>query len=153
MLRSLMKDGGWIGIVMLFGGALFFVALAVITYLRHSHVVMMLFFAVMASIFAGGAILGLYIRKRRYGDGPTTDEREQWIRARGDSAAGLTMTIIWSLACLIPYCIAKAKGQTTISINTSWLAIGCTYGVGIAAIVRIFVTRGIRRRESRRAQG
>ena len=151
MWRAMLKDGSWIGLLGLTGLGIFFMALGVLQ-LQHSAFLGVLFLALGCLPIAAGA-LALYWRRRRYGDGPTTDEREESIRARGDNAGALALVILWTLTCAVPWAIATAQGEKTISFSVNWLLLALCLGFGIMGAVRTAAIWCIRRRELSHGQG
>lgn len=151
MLRAMLKDGSWIGLLGLIGLGLLIIVQGA--------------FLLSGSAIVGGAVialgcfpfvaafLALYWRKKRYGDGPTTDEREQWIRARGDSASAVALMIFWSLACLVPSAIARAQHMETLTIERSLLSRLLIVSLVIMLVARTAVIWHIRRRELANGQG
>jgi hypothetical protein len=153
MWRSLLKDGGWVGLVMLIAGGLFFVGAAAVSLVRHRPAPIAMFFVAMGCILFAGAVIGLYLRKRRYGSGPTTDEREQAIRTRADNAGALAITVMWALAFMVPFYIARASNQQTITIKAGWLPNICIAGIFVQTVVRFAASWLIRRKELSHGQG
>jgi len=149
--RAMLKDGSWIGLLGLTGLGVFVMALGVFQ-LQHSALLGVLLLAFGCLPIAAGA-LALTWRRRRYGDGPTTDEREESIRARGDSAGALALVILWTLTCAVPWAIATAQGEKTISFSANWLLLALCLGLGIMSAVRTAAIWCIRRRELSHGQG
>ncbi len=97
--------------------------------------------------------LMLRFRRARYGDGPTSDEREEVIRMRGDNAGALALMVYWALVCLVPVHLANARHARSISIDTYWLMLAFCLSCGLFAVVRTLVIRRIRRMELANGEG
>lgn len=145
MFRAMLKDGSWVGLLGL--AVLAIGSLALGADLFRASVA-----AGLAAIGFGGLIVAVALRalrarKARYGDGPTSDEREEVIRMRGDNAGALALMVYWSLACLVPLVLAKARREQTIAIDRDWLGLALGLSCGLFALVRTLVIRRIRRKE------
>lgn len=150
MWRSAIK-GWWMNFIALIGAALFFLTASCISLFHHGLSAAIPYLAI-AAIPAASAWLGLRRRMRKYGDGPTTDEREQWIRARAGSAAGQALLIAWGVATLVPYYYFTTQGQKIISLDVTWLPPALFWVAQIHFVVSQITMRLIRRRELSRAQ-
>ena len=151
MWRAMLKDGSWIGFLGLTGLGTFLMALGVFR-IQRSPLLGGLFLA-LGCLPVATAALALYWRRRRYGDGPTTDEREASIRARGHNAGALALVILWTLTWGVPWAVATARGQKTISFSVNWLLLALCLGLGIMSAVRTAAIWCIRRRELSHGQG
>lgn len=149
MLHLFRKDGALIRVVMLTATALFFVVAAVLAIETRQPLAVALFYGMMAVILVLGSALVLYFRRRRYGSGQSMDERERMVTARADAAAGLAITIIWCLAFLIPTLVARVNNQSTMLVQTRWLAPIMIAGLLIQMLVRACASWVIRRHDRR----
>lgn len=147
----MLKDGSWTGFLALTGGGVFLIALAIVHFPRNAFLGML--FLALAGLPIAVAFLGVHLRKKRYGDGPTTDERERWIRARADNVGAIALVILWTLACAVPFAIASAQNKQTISIDRSWLLLALILGFVLMSVVRTAAIQHIRRRELANGKG
>jgi hypothetical protein len=150
MWRRMLKDWSWIGVFGLIVMAGYFMILGVYSNYRNG---LGMPFIAMGCVGLVGLFLALRRRKKLYGDGPTTDERERWIRARGESAGCIAVLGLWFLTSLIVCHVARARGITTISLKVDWISSGTIYSFLIWFVVSRITMRLIRRKEMRNGQG
>lgn len=104
-------------------------------------------FLAMGCILIGSATLIVYWRWKRYEDGPTTDERVQWIRDRAENAGGFVLMFYWAVLCFGLFIIATVQGQQAISIDRHWPLLAFCYGYGFKGVAQLIVMRRIRKKE------
>jgi hypothetical protein len=147
MWRSRLKDGSWVGFIMLIVFGISFLIAAAVSTFRQRPAVLTMFLLVMGCIPIAAAFLAVYWRHRKYGDGPTTDEREQWIRLRGDRAGDLSFMIYWGVICIIPSFALRVQGNNTITIEHFWIPFIFVYGLVLRTAVRTIAIHYIRKQE------
>ena len=151
MFRAMLKDGSWVGLLGL-------AVLGLGSLVMGAKLLGASPLAGVSGIALGAALLAamflmLRFRRARYGDGPTSDEREEVIRMRGDNAGALALMVYWALVCLVPVHLANARHARSISIDTYWLMLAFCLSCGLFAVVRTLVIRRIRRMELANGEG
>ncbi|HUS57881.1 MAG TPA: hypothetical protein VM141_04440 [Planctomycetota bacterium] len=145
MWKHMLKDGSWIGVVGLAGIGILSIIRGVLEF--SENVFISVSFIAFGCLAFSALILSWRKRKRLYGDGPASDEREEWIRMRGDNAGALALLIFWALACAVPWTIALAQGKKAISIDRAWFLLALSLGILLMIAVRTAAIWRVRRRE------
>jgi Na+/proline symporter len=148
----MLRDGSWVCLLGLVALALGAFTMGFVYLLPHNILGAMLF--VVVGLFVCAVIaVALNARRKRYGDGPTTDEREERIRMRGDNAGMLAFMVFWAGTCIAFIVGTRMRHAEALSVQSDSVFGLLIVSLVLYTLVRTLVIRQIRKKELSDGQG